>query len=154
MMGVFVQLNEGKTGKGSTRSRLHPVGYVIEESGCWSWVGYLNADGYGIWEGMLASRKMFAMANGPIPKGRELDHLCRNRACINPAHLESVSHKENCLRGESFSARNAQKTHCKRGHEYSGANLYVHKGGRRCLECDRIQKAKQYARGKDDRSKV
>jgi hypothetical protein len=86
---------------------------------------------------------------GPIPEGKQLDHLCRNRACINPEHLEPVTAKENILRGESFSAKNARKTHCIHGHELSGDNLRILKHGRVCLECrrtkDRIASKKWYA---------
>jgi hypothetical protein len=72
-----------------------------------------------------------------------LDHLCRNKACVNPAHLEPVTNRENVLRGVGLSAENARKTHCKRGHPLSGDNVVVSKGGRkrRCVACERLRDA-------------
>jgi hypothetical protein len=74
---------------------------------------------------------------GPIPDGKQIDHLCRNRACCNPEHLEPVTIQENIRRGEGPQAINARKTHCIRGHALSGDNLYlVPKSGRRnCVIC-------------------
>lgn len=72
---------------------------------------------------------------GTIPEGMVLDHLCRNRACINPDHLEVVTQRENIMRGVGVAAKNAQKTHCKRGHEFTGNNLYRYKGKRMCRQC-------------------
>ena len=74
---------------------------------------------------------------GPIPKGLTVDHTCRNRRCVNPNHMEIVTQKENNARGNSPSAINARKTHCKRGHPFSGDNLYVDPGrqSRHCRAC-------------------
>jgi len=75
---------------------------------------------------------------GPIQPGAVLDHLCRNPACCNPAHLEAVSHKTNCLRGVGFVATNATKTHCPKGHPYDDTNTYIRPSGwRECRECQR-----------------
>src|SRR5690242_12219501 len=99
---------------------------------CWPWVGYLRSDGYARLDPWTyAHRFAYELVNGPIPKGLVIDHLCRNRRCLNPAHMEAVTGIENVLRGASPWARNAQKTLCKRGHP-----LIPRKdGGRHCLTC-------------------
>jgi hypothetical protein len=73
---------------------------------------------------------------GPVPDGLELDHLCRNPGCVNPDHLEPVTHKENMLRGFNPSATNARKTHCHKGHFFDAENTYIATtGARRCRTC-------------------
>lgn len=117
---------------------------------CWLWTGSKKHDGYGIFftvkKQTTAHRFAYELLRGPIPNGCELDHLCRIRACVNPDHLEPVSHRENCLRGESPSAHHARKTKCKYGHEFTPANTYRKYengklGGRRCRTCRDLQKA-------------
>jgi len=86
--------------------------YRIDESGCWLWTASLNAGGYGQFASgsigtRLAHRWRWEMENGPVPEGLELDHLCRVRHCVNPAHLEPVTRRENLLRGETLTAKNA-----------------------------------------------
>ncbi len=111
---------------------------------CWWWTGTIVPDGYGNFrvEGKTvgAHRWSYKYLVGPVPKGLELDHLCRNPACVNPDHLEAVNHRENCLRGEGVSAINARKTECLRGHPFSGANLVIEKSGQRyCRKCKNEQ---------------
>lgn len=110
---------------------------------CWLWTrstrrGYGRARaprGVGT---EAAHRIAWMMLVGPIPEGLELDHLCRVRACVNPAHLEPVTHAENLRRGIRRDV-SVGKTHCKHGHEYTRANVYMHRGARYCVECHRIR---------------
>jgi hypothetical protein len=108
-------------------------------TGCWVWPGYVS-NGYGRarCDGKVGQvhRIVYERLVEPIPPGLCLDHLCRNRLCCNPDHLEPVTLGENVLRGEGRSAVNARKTHCMRGHPLEGANLYVWtNGSRRCIAC-------------------
>lgn len=140
MMGVFVQVNEG-----TRLSRRYPLGYVIEENGCWSWVGN-RVGGYGKWpignKIYPAHRVMYERAKGPIPAGLQLDHLCRNTGCVNPDHLEAVTGTINVLRGTGPTAQNARKTHCKNGHPLTKENIYLPRsspGQRSCKLCARLR---------------
>lgn len=85
---------------------------------------------------------------GPIPAGYVLDHTCRNRACVNVQHLEVVTNTENIRRGQSIPALNARKSHCKRGHELAGANLYRTPKGRHCKACQHENQKRWTARRK------
>lgn len=110
--------------------------YITEpNTGCWLWIGGVNAHGYGVFRKGLAHRWSYRRYRGEIPKGLELDHLCRTRCCINPDHLEAVTHKENCLRGLSVSAMNAKKTHCVNGHSLADAYISKGNGGRAFRAC-------------------
>lgn len=83
----------------------------------------------------LAHRAIYETLVGPIPAGLTLDHLCRNRWCVNPQHLEPVTARENVLRGEGLSARRARQTNCKRGHALTVDNVYAGRRERRCRIC-------------------
>jgi hypothetical protein len=125
-------------------------------SGCWLWTGSVTRGGYGhAWfqkRPRAVHRIVYEMLVGPVPKGLDLDHLCRNRCCANPKHLEPVSHRENVLRGVGFAARYAKQTHCKRGHPLSGDNLaeQSRRRGRMCKQCTRASKLEWYHRNKGE----
>lgn len=119
----------------------NPVRYWVRGDGCWEWLSNKTKakGGYGrISRGgkmVLAHRFMYERAKGPIPDGLTLDHLCRNRLCVNPGHLEPVTLRENALRGVGPTAINARKTHCIRGHRLNEKNTYTKTGGRSCRAC-------------------
>lgn len=115
---------------------------VDEGSGCWLWRAAHNPAGYGRLtrggKAYLAHRVAYEALVGEIPEGLVTDHLCRVTRCVNPEHLEPVMDRENILRGEAPTARNAVKTHCDHGHEFSEENTRMLKGGRRrCMACHR-----------------
>lgn len=124
---------------------LAQIAYDGQDCQCWLWTGYLNAWGYGRFAdaGRLYSAHRWAHEQwiGPIPDEFEVDHLCRNRACVNPAHLEAVTHQENVLRGESRAAQNAKAIACPLGHPFDEANTYFYKarGTRNCRACRKKQ---------------
>lgn len=136
------------------RERIMAHSYPEPNTGCWLWAGDHVKGGYGRtaingrkW---LAHRAAYEAFVAPIPEGLTIDHLCKQPACCNPAHLEPVTMKENTMRGNSFSRINAEKTHCKLGHELAGENLYRYKDGRReCRKCMRERSAAYYAANRD-----
>lgn len=114
-------------------------------TGCWLWTASRTPKGYGrvrlshprrMMES--AHRVVYELLVGPIPDGREIDHLCRVRHCVNPSHLQPVEQRTNLLRGISPCAINGRKTHCIRGHPLSGPNLRLVKLGRGCRACKRL----------------
>lgn len=113
---------------------------VVKSQGCWQWTGYA-VDGYGQHAGTQAHRYAYTELVGPIPEGLTIDHLCRNRSCVNPDHMEPVTRAENTRRAFAL------KTHCKRGHEFDAANTYRTKGGHRsCRKCTSLSQQRYQQR--------
>lgn len=125
----------------------------IEPTGCWVWTGPLTTHGYGATNfqrrQVKAHQAAFRIWKGEVPAGMCIDHLCRNRACFNPDHLECVTVRENTLRGVGPSAVAATVTHCPSGHEYTEPNTYVSRKGQRvCRVCRATQNREYRARAK------
>lgn len=128
---------------------------VCPATGCWNWTGPIMGNGYPNKikrdkRGVSAHRFHYELRHGPVPAGLWIDHLCRNRRCVNPSHMEAVTPRENHLRSESASALNARKILCKRWHQYDrfttqGTNA-VH---RICGKCKRITR-----RERNDRNQI
>lgn len=123
----------------------------VEDDGCWTWAGAdTGASGYGVViigdERWLVHRLMYRVFVGAIPPGKEIDHLCRNHACCNPAHLEAVTRAENVHRG----LYGVLKTHCARGHEWNTENTFWSvqpkhpNGGRRVCRICRDENARRH----------
>lgn len=118
-------------------------------NGCWVWTRSLSF-GYGRFNinhlrWVKAHRFAYETLVEPVPEGLCLDHLCRNRRCVNPDHLEPVTMKVNLQRGNNWQR---DKTHCKHGHEFTPDNTVWRKGFRKCRECNRITCQRTYAEGK------
>lgn len=112
---------------------------------CWLWRGRTQPNGYGKLGERYAHRISFEIANGSIPVGTEIDHLCGIRSCVNPEHLRAVSHKVNVLAGNTFVARQAAQTHCKMGHPLVAENIYKLRSGKRiCKTCGRERDRARY----------
>ncbi|MGO4304213.1 HNH endonuclease signature motif containing protein [Cupriavidus sp. RAF12] len=129
---------------------------VDAKTGCWNWTGCLCADGYGKVKLTiageryhLAHRASYVLAGGEIPPGREIDHRCKNRRCINPGHLVAATHAENVSRADyTMNHRNGRKTHCIRGHALMGDNVVLERTktgmARKCRSCINLRSRRRY----------
>lgn len=134
------------TANEETRERILQRISLPNLDGCMEWTGAINTSGYGHYNrGLtyyLGHRASYEMFVGPIPEGLVIDHLCRNRACCRPDHLEPVTIGENIRRGEQ-----ATKTHCVHGHEFTPSNTYLRlTGGRECRACRKRRMAEHKER--------
>lgn len=121
--------------------------YNILENGCWEWTGKIEKSGYGrFWKNgksVFAHRFAYEIFNGVIPEKLTVDHLCKNRKCVNPNHLDLATRHENARRGNNKIANNKSITHCPQGHEYDIINTYVKLNGERaCKVCSKLRNKK------------
>lgn len=126
-----------RAGNVTIRDAVDFWAHTICSDGCWHWTGRTNArTGYGYlwWDGRRqgAHRVAYELAKGAIPVGMQIDHLCRNRACVNPSHMEPVPPRVNYLRGVGITAQAAARTACPRGHAYDRVSK---DGSRDCGTC-------------------
>lgn len=129
---------------------------VQKTEGCWLWTGGpLSQYGYShFWDGkrrVPAHRWSYERLVGPIPAGLQIDHLCRTRHCVNPAHLEPVTSRENTMRGEGVCARNAARRTCPAGHPYDMTLIQEGRPVRRCRECRKAVFARRDQRDREKR---
>ena len=133
---------------------------TIKFDECWLWAGIVNSfSEYGLlvvkqpngkWLTSMAHRVVYESEVGEIEPGLHLDHLCRVRRCVNPEHLEPVTPGVNAMRGLGVCAKNARKTHCPQGHEYTPENTYSYKPGfRDCRECRKAVLRRLYWENKE-----
>lgn len=120
---------------------------------CWVWLGQRDAQGYGVLnhdgKKVRAHRYAYEHHRGEITPGLEPDHLCKRPECVNPYHLELVTHRENVLRSSNHVAKQAQQTECKRGHPFTPENTRIKKGNKReCRTCHRERERQRQQRSK------
>ena len=132
---------------------------IQKTESCWIWNGAKTGgnDSYGmIWvdgKNKLAHRAMYEINTGEIPHGTELDHICRNKSCVNPDHLEPVTHFENMKRA-GVGWKNREKTACPSGHEYTAENTRITHGSRSCKQCESAYNYRRWAKYKEARAAI
>lgn len=136
------------------KERLDRLSIRDPNCGCWIWTGCIDKCGYGkfnVGKESLAHRASYKEYVGPIPDDCEIDHKCKVRCCINPQHLQAISHAENVkLADHKTGHRNTKKTHCIRGHEFSDENTFIEVWNgirmRKCKVCTRAKNARANAK--------
>jgi hypothetical protein len=132
-----------------TETRFKAKFIVDPLTDCWLWQANTDKAGYGLFidkgKTYQAHRMSWLLSGQELIEGLTLDHLCRERSCVNPSHLEQITSVENVMRGKGIPALNMLKTHCKNGHEFTESNTYLRissngKSGRSCRTCS-IKKA-------------
>lgn len=114
--------------------------FVNKTATCWLWTGTMNHRYGYFWDGtkmVIAHRWPWTQANGPVPEGMHLDHLCKNPPCVRLDHLELVTPRENWLRSTARNVANLGRTHCVNGHEYTPENTCLYRRSRQCRTCKR-----------------
>ena len=133
--------------------RLWEKALIGDPRSCWRWTGSTARGGYAklrVGRNLrYAHRVAYELVVGSIPSGMELDHLCRVHDCINPLHLEPVTHRENGIRGNGWSGTNSRKTHCLNNHLFDDLNTYWVRGHRQCRACNRLAVARYKVRGQE-----
>ena len=145
---LFAQSVNPLIGTGPERARLEarfwPKARCGNKDECWVWQAQISQQGYGRFtfetkRPVEAHQVSYWLSRGSMPKGLEIDHLCCNRACVNPNHLEAVTHRTNMLRGKGVGSANARKTECIRGHKFDEENTYHWQGKRQCKTCNALR---------------
>lgn len=113
-------------------------GWVDKSDNCWEWVGSKHSSGYGKFASvLLAHRYSYELHKGKIPEGLQIDHICFNKSCVNPEHLEAVTPRTNMLRAQFHYGTGAAKTECPQGHPYDENNTTYRNSRRHCKACAR-----------------
>lgn len=138
-IGPVTEVLRSRPYNGDAWSRfMSKVNIPFASGTCWTWRGGRNGDGYSTFNdgrrNVGAHRYSYETLVGPIPEGLELDHLCRNRLCVRPDHLEAVDHRTNVLRSDNPAAKASRRTACPKGHPYDRIELGRF---RRCGQCVR-----------------
>lgn len=141
----MIHTNDYKRRREDKFTSFSKLVHVSKMTGCWDWMGYKDKLGYGHFRfgsrklststQWLAHRFSYMMFGHTLIQGLSLDHLCRNTGCVNPRHLEQVTHRVNVLRGFGWAGRNSRKTSCPNRHLYDGENTAIVNGGRSCKKC-------------------
>ncbi len=139
-------------------SQLMKISVYAADGECWLWESGIDHEGYARMFVDGKTRRVHRLSYealiGPIPPGLVIDHICRVRNCVNPAHLRAVTNRENILCGAGLSAQNATKTHCAQGHEFTAENTYLSPyNKRRCLACAR-EWEKKYKQKKSSKARA
>lgn len=142
--------NRAQRINGTPEERFWPKVDRRSDAECWPWRAKPDRDGYGTFtvdgNNVRAHRFAYELTYGTIDAGLQFDHLCRNRICVNPAHLEPVTQLVNLFRGNGVGAVNRRKTHCPRGHDYTPANTWLYRAPdghvrRHCRTCKGMAQA-------------